>query len=690
MRTRLLLSVLLSFSPAEAGSSWSLSRKSGASTFVFLLLSFVFFNLSSQTPQGFNYQAIATDAGHPITTPVTVRITIQSDSITPLTTFWVEEHSSVTPNESGLFTLVIGKGTRKSGTAANFSDIDWSVTPKFILTEINYGGWKTMGSSRLWTVPYSMIAGDIGGTIDKLKVKGTTASLDSALFEVKNNNGQIIFAVYNEGVRIYVDDGAKGAKGGFAIGGFGTEKGVTSQKYLFVSADSIRAYIGPQSAKTSKGGFAIGGFNSTKEITNEEYLRVTRDSTRVYINDTPAKTAKGGFAIGGFGQSKGFSRYLNVTPDSTRIFTGDTLKGFGVGNISSGIAANYLKLSPINYFIGHEAGKKTTTGKYNSFVGYQAGYFNTTGDKNYFLGYRAGYHNIDGYSNVYIGDSCGYANTSGYWNTASGYKAMNANISGWNNTAIGVFSLYKNTSGNYNTAIGLDACYDNIGGQSNVAIGYNALLLNDWGNNNTAVGMMAYSSGKFTNSTAIGYYSAITTNNQVVLGNNAVTSFYCQGAYAATSASVANMVVLSTGQILRSTSSKRYKKDIRDININTEDIYKLRPVSYVSLTDNKPYFGLVAEEVAEVIPELTEFAVEKEVVPGSNSDKLIPEAVKYPMLSVLLLSEMQKHNEKIIEMLVHIRELENENSEMKTQLSKLNKLQSDLEKLQSEIESLKK
>src|ERR1035437_9859318 len=102
-----------------------------------------------------------------------------------------------------------------------------------------------MGSSRLWAVPYSMVASDLGGTLDKLRVKGQTTSMDSALFEVKNNTGQTVFAVYNEGVRVFVDDGiAKGAKGGFAIGGFGTDKGV-SQEYLRVTKDSTRVYVNP-------------------------------------------------------------------------------------------------------------------------------------------------------------------------------------------------------------------------------------------------------------------------------------------------------------------------------------------------------------------------------------------------------------------------------------------------------------
>ena len=66
--------------------------------------------------------------------------------------------------------------------------------------------------------------------------------------------------------------------------------------------------------------------------------------------------------------------------------------------------------------------------------------------------------------------------------------------------------------------------------------------------------------------------------------------------------------------------------------------------SYISKIDGKEYFGLVAEDVAKVIPDLAEYARAKDVIPGSTSDELIPDAVKYPMLSVLLLEELKKEH----------------------------------------------
>jgi hypothetical protein len=344
-----------------------------------------------------------------------VRITIQSDSLGG-TVFWQELHSSVTTSSLGAINLVLGKGAKQSGDAATFSAIDWSVIPKFIKTEIDYGGWRTMGVSRLWAVPYSMIADDLGGPVRKLAVTGKTTVMDEALFEVKNKDGNIVFAVYNEGVRVYVADGAKGLKGGFAVGGFGTDK-AESQKYLVESKDSVRIYLDSNPlTKKLKGGFAVGGYDMTKGIAVEDYLQVNRDSTRIYVKDGSGKSVKGGFAVGGFDMTKGTQK---ITP--------------------------FTSLTPKNYFIGQQAGANITNGEYNIFIGHQAGY-NTLGPSgavggsegswNCFIGYQAGYLNQHGANNTFIGWHSGYNNTSGL-NTFLGSSFGYSNISGYSNTFIG-------------------------------------------------------------------------------------------------------------------------------------------------------------------------------------------------------------------------------------------------------------
>jgi hypothetical protein len=454
------------------------------------LLSFYFFLLSSQVPQGFNYQAVArgSDGKELINTSLDVQISILSDTAgfygnTIGTGAYVwEEQQSITTNNIGLFSLVIGNltATKIQGSAATFSAIDWVKTKLYVGIKIKYQGtWKTLGSAQLWSVPYSMVSGTISGPVKKLSVTGETTVMDEALFEVKNKTGQTVFAVYNEGVRVYVDNGiAKGSKGGFAIGGFGTEKS-TSKSLFVVSTDSIRAYIAPGTGKGSKGGFAIGGFDPTKTATGEEYLRVTRDSTRVYVKNS-VKGSKGGFAIGGFDPTKG-------DPPS-----------------------NFMDMTPKNYFIGEGSGRHTI-GLYNSFVGYQTGLNNTIGTRNVFLGYRSGYSNLDGLSNVFIGNNSGFLNTSGYSNVIIGDQSGYSNTTGYSNLFMGTNSGYSNTSGYFNIMLGENSGYTNTTGSSNIFMGWGSGRKNVNGTDNIFLGT---NSGEYN----IGNYSTGEGCNNVFIG----------------------------------------------------------------------------------------------------------------------------------------------------------------------------
>jgi hypothetical protein len=457
-----------------------------------MLLTFNFLIVTSQVPQGFNYQAIARDASGEIieNTLLPVRITIQT-SLSGGTVIWEEEHLTVTSNQFGLISLIVGTGTRINGNVATFSQIDWNAQPLFLKTTIRYPGmtWTTMGTTQIWSVPYSMVAKDVEGPITRLDIKGTTTNMEEALFEVKNRNGQTVFAVYNEGVRIFVDDGEKGAKGGFAVGGFGMSKGVTDQ-YLFVSADSIRAYIGPD-AKASKGGFAVGGYNLAKAAP-EEYLRVTRDSTRIYVNDQPTKASKGGFAVGGFGLSKG-----PVTP--------------------------FTMLTPDNYLIGHNSGIKISTGLHNSFLGFETGMNTTTGGRNLFLGYQAGYSNIIGSYNTFLGYQAGYSNDASY-NTFIGYRAGRNNTTGIYNTYIGYYSGYYNTTGKSNIFIGNYSGFRNTEGENNIFFGIYSGYYNATGTDNIYIGSRAgYSTTTGVNNVFIGTrtgYSNSSGRNNIFLGDS--------------------------------------------------------------------------------------------------------------------------------------------------------------------------
>ena len=497
----------------------------------FLLFPFAFFlsPCTAQVPMGFNYQAIARDGSGSIIAnqSMPVEITLQT-SLIGGTLIYKELFASISSNQFGMISLVVGTGTQTGGSATSFSAIDWSAQTLFVKTAVQYPGstWTTMGTSQVWAVPYSLVAKNIA-PLSKLGITGTTTDMEEALFEVKNQAGNTVFAVYNEGIRAYVGNGdAKGAKGGFSVGGYDATKGTTIydlftlntdsariyvdskpnlkgvrggfsvggydmtkggipvQNYLEVSKDSVRIYIDSNPlTKGKKGGFSVGGYDMTKGgIPAQDYMHVSKDSVRVYVDSNPAtKGKRGGFAVGGYDLTKGgvtINKFLAVNPDSTRIFTTDANKGFGVGSLSTGVATSYLKLTPENYFIGHQSGKATTTGKYNSFLGYQTGLSNTTGGYNTILGYQAGYTNSVGTYNVFLGYKAGYFSTSSY-NTFLGYQAGITNTIGEYNAFIGYNTGLSNTSGSNNVFLGNESGRSNITGSFNTFLGYQAGYTND-------------------------------------------------------------------------------------------------------------------------------------------------------------------------------------------------------------------
>src|SRR6516162_1439481 len=215
-------------------------------------------------------------------------------------------------------------------------------------------------------------------------------------------------------------------------------------------------------------------------------------------------------------------------------------------------------------------------------------------------------NNTAGFDNTAHGFNALFSNTAGGFNTAHGVDALFSNTTGFENTASGVFTLFSNTTGGFNTAVGVDALFSNTTGGSNTAVGVNALLFNTTGLNNIAVGVGAGGSlASGSNNIYLGSSSATATEaNTIRLGAVQTQTFIAGISGVPVSGSA--VLISNTGQLGIQASSRRYKRDIQPMGGHSRGLLQLRPVifRYKEDAQDERQYGLIAEEVAQVYPEL--------------------------------------------------------------------------------------
>jgi len=317
--------------------------------------------------------------------------------------------------------------------------------------------------------------------------------------------------------------------------------------------------------------------------------------------------------------------------------------GYPGGNTAEGQNALLsLTTGGFNTAVGWLSLRSDTTGQLNTAVG--AGtLFANTGDSNTAVGAGALLSNTIGIRNTANGAFTLFSNTTGIENVANGYQALFNNTSGSENTANGAFALFHNTTGHDNAANGQAALVNNTTGNDNTADGVTALDNNTTGNNNIAVGSTAG-------------FNLTTGDFNIDIGNNGVaaeaftirigdvetqTRAFIAGIFAVPVTGT-GVVVDSDGQLGVAASSRRFKDEIKPMDKASEAILALKPVTsrYKHAIDPKriPQFGLVAEEVAKVNPELVTCDARGE-----------PYTVRYDAVNAMLLNEFIKEHRKVQE-----------------------------------------
>lgn len=299
------------------------------------------------------------------------------------------------------------------------------------------------------------------------------------------------------------------------------------------------------------------------------------------------------------------------------------------------------------------------TGAYNTALGSTALQNNSNGDYNTATGAKALLSNINGSGNTAHGYNTLSANTIGSANTASGKDALAANTAGSVNTATGDVALVNNTIGSANTATGVNALAGNTSASSNTADGFAALMSNTTGANNTASGTSALlNNSTGSNNIALGYLagSNLTTgDNNIEIGSTGVAreagkirigtrgthdTTYIAGIFGSTVTGGASVMVDNKGRLGTVTSSARYKEAIQPMDKASAQLYSLQPVTFRYKKeldpDRIPQFGLVAEQVAKVDPNLV-----------ARDEAGQPYTVRYEAVNAMLLNEFLKEHRKV-------------------------------------------
>ncbi|MDZ7738200.1 MAG: tail fiber domain-containing protein [Bacteroidales bacterium] len=477
---------------------------------------------------------------------------------------------------------------------------------------------------------------------------GSTWSDETPLFEVKNSDGTPVFAVYNNGVRILVEDdpAKKGSKGGFAIGGFDRTKAGSTVEFMRITPDSIRFNINNSTSKGPKGGFAIGGFDRTKGLIGEDFMYITPTSSSSgqyntffgyqsgYNNLSGSRNYFSGYRAGytnRYGDNNIFigreSGYNHNPPSGTAA--GDN--NIFIGNSSGYSTSSGGTHATDNIFIGNYSGYQTRSNQ-NVMIGNEAGRYNTSGVQLVFLGNRAGNKSTGDY-NVFIGDNTAINNTSGSSNTAVGAVSGTKLTTTSDNAFFGAFAGYgygTGTLGSRNVFLGSGSGYAYNGsiGSDNVFIGYRAGYKSSksGGSGNVFIGSNV---GKSATGSNLLYIDNSDDLTPLIYGDFATDRININGEMWVYGDGVENYALVTNGGVhaTRSlyvykgaatngswqiSSDIRYKNNIRPIEDALDIIESISGVRFdfntVDFQDmefsDKPQVGVIAQEIEKVLPEL--------------------------------------------------------------------------------------
>lgn len=615
----------------------------------------------AQAPQLINYQAVARDAGGNTITSQTIGIKFNIRNATSNGPVVFSETHSVTTNQFGLFNLTIGSGTPTSGTLAA---IDWSGDLKFLQVrmDINNGNsYVDMGTQQLISVPYSLASAqadalspiatvqpaqlaDGGATVGQVLmwdganwIPATTAEgtiytagdgIDISGGVITNtgdlDNSNEIQALSISGNQILLSNGG-GSIGipnsWLSVGG----TGILNPNLGNVAISPFTSPIPTASLDVHRGNGVDGtaAFRGTThashfnyDVDEDTYIRAGKSGSKVYINDihngnVNIVTGGGGLGIGVNANLSYKTQLYSTFGKGLRVDVVGSASGSPEGlNLSVGSVSSMTKYGVYATVDGLGTGDNIGVHgyAYGGASGYKVGVQGTAnGSGNHCIGVQGIANTQSGSNNYGIYGYAEVANSAdnfGFFGTANGSTTNNYGVFGQSHSTTGSINI-----GVYGTASGSTLDDQLVGGTDHLQGGFGTAL-----NANYSIYGDAYSGGW--------------------------AGFFDGNAYAY--------------DLYYVSSDRALKTDVRPVLQGLATVEALHPVTYrkkeTAALDSKfsdrTEYGFIAQEIAEVLPELVTSLIHPVDVKNEDDDRVLL-AVNYDGLIPVLTSAIQEQQDQI-------------------------------------------
>ena len=280
---------------------------------IFLLAAVLFAAVAQVAAQNsFAYQAVIRNNGEVISNKdVALRITLLENNNS-----YYQETQKVKTNEYGNISINVGEGTVVSGS---FSSVPWESLNVMMKLEVDANGGEDfvgLGSVQIKPAPYALYAAKSPTAIQPAK------SSTEPIFAVKNSKGEIMFAVFEDGVKVYVSldsldgNGSKAAKSSFAVAGRSASKGEVN--LLTVDDNGTIVYVDEDGSKAAKSRFAVAGRSA--KAGESDILAVNTEGSTFYIDEDDSKAAKSRFAVAGRSAKGDAENMLTIDDNGTIVY----------------------------------------------------------------------------------------------------------------------------------------------------------------------------------------------------------------------------------------------------------------------------------------------------------------------------------------------------------------------------------